>query len=122
MDYFVFDFDKHSFLVDSYLESASLAYKQERKSKDWFKWKFRDNPFGKTILACAEDKKNIVGCVAYGLQNFINSNQAKGTYTATWNGRNESGNPLTDGMYFYRMIVRTNNSNKVYTRKLILLK
>lgn len=57
-------------MIESFLHSASLAHNQPTKSKDWFLWKFRDNPFGETILACVEEEGVIVGCVAYGIQNF----------------------------------------------------
>lgn len=71
MNYFIFDYTTHSHLIDSFLESAFQAHNHPRvKTKDWFKWKFKDNPFGETILACAEDNGQIVGCVAYGVQPF----------------------------------------------------
>jgi GNAT superfamily N-acetyltransferase len=75
MRFFIFDYEQHGCLVDSFLESASKAHKQPIKTIDWFIWKFRDNPFGKTILACVEEDGKIVGCVAYGIQNFILNNK-----------------------------------------------
>lgn len=75
MNYFIFNFKEHSHLIPSFLESASLAHKHNKiKTEDWFLWKFRDNPFGETILACAEEKGKIVGCVAYGMQPFVINN------------------------------------------------
>lgn len=70
INYFIFNYSKHNHFIDSFLVSASLAHKQEKKSTDWFNWKFRDNPFGQAILACAEEDGEIVGCVAYGFQDF----------------------------------------------------
>jgi len=72
MEYFIFDFDnaQHDVLIESYLFSAALSHKEVPKCKEWFLWKFRDNPFGATILACARDNNTIVGCVAIGLHNF----------------------------------------------------
>lgn len=79
MRYFIFDYSKDAFLIDSFLESASLAHKQEQKDKNWFNWKFRDNPFGEAIMSCAEDDNKIIGCVAYGIQNFwLNGKTIKG--------------------------------------------
>lgn len=79
MKYKIFDFKCDTNYIDSFLESASLAHKEPKKTLDWFYWKFRDNPFGKTILACAEDDGKIVGCVAYGIQYFsINESRIKG--------------------------------------------
>ena len=71
MNYFIFNFKKHINLISSFLESASIAHKHNKvKTEDWFFWKFRDNPFGETILACAEEGGKIIGCVAYGMQPF----------------------------------------------------
>lgn len=71
MNYFIFDYQKNQNLIDSFLKSASIAHKEKIKSKDWFLWKFRDNPFGETILACVENEGAIVGCVALGIQDFL---------------------------------------------------
>ena len=80
MNYFIFNFKKHIHLISSFLESASIAHKHNKvKTEDWFFWKFRDNPFGETILACAEENRKIVGCVAYGMQPFLlNEGKFKG--------------------------------------------
>lgn len=53
--------------IESFLNSASLAHKQPIKTKEWFKWKFECNPYGKAILACAFDQETVAGCVALGL-------------------------------------------------------
>lgn len=75
MNYFYFDSQYHSSLIPSFLECASIAHRHNYvKSKMWFNWKFEENPFGKTILACAEEEGKIVGCVAYGMQPFILNN------------------------------------------------
>lgn len=70
MELRIFDYDKDDGYIESFLESASLAHKIPKKTKEWFEWKFKNNPFGETILACAFDNNKIIGCVAYGLQNF----------------------------------------------------
>lgn len=71
MEFFIFNYVKHNYLVDSFLESASLSHKETKKNSEWFSWKFKNNPFGETILACALDKDKIIGCVAYGIQPFL---------------------------------------------------
>lgn len=75
MNYFIFNFHEHEYLIESFLQSAALAHKEKIKTEDWFLWKFRDNPFGESILACVEDNGKIVGCVGYGLQPFIYKEQ-----------------------------------------------
>lgn len=79
MNLFLFDFNQHQDLVDSFLLSASLAHNEKIKARDWFYWKFRDNPFGESILACISENGNIIGCVALGLQDFVyEGNKIKG--------------------------------------------
>lgn len=72
MNYFIFNYTKHSHLLNSFLESVALAHNHSKiKSREWFLWKFRDNPFGESILACVEEHGKIVGGVAYGKQPFF---------------------------------------------------
>ncbi len=71
MHFFIFDYNRDDNLVDSFLSSASLSHKQKINTKEWFYWKFRDTPFGESILACAMEDNKIIGCVALGIQNFI---------------------------------------------------
>lgn len=83
MEYFVFNYDKHAHLIDSYLLSSSKSYGDKQKTREWFLWKFRDNPNGETILACASEKNEVVGCVAYALQNFLLDDvPIKGAYSS----------------------------------------
>lgn len=72
MNYFIFDYKQHSHLIGSFLKSAALAHSHSvHKNVEWFNWKFRENPFGEAILACAEENEKIIGCVAYGMQPFL---------------------------------------------------
>lgn len=71
MDLIIFDFTQDTDLVDSFLAAASLAHGEKTRTRNWFFWKFRDNPFGESILACAKINNEIVGCVAFGMQDFI---------------------------------------------------
>lgn len=75
MNYFIFDYKTDTSLISSFIESASLAHGIPQKTTEWFLWKFRDNPFGEAILACARDNNKIVGCVAYGLHFFMIENK-----------------------------------------------
>jgi GNAT superfamily N-acetyltransferase len=70
MKYFIFHFNRDVKLISSFLKSASLAHHQKLNDENWFYWKFRDNPFGESILACAIEGETIVGCVALGMQDF----------------------------------------------------
>lgn len=82
MDYFIFKYKTDEHLIDSFLESASIAHKDIIKSKEWFLWKFRDNPFGESILSCAKTDGKIIACVAFGIQDFYNDNKiVKGAFS-----------------------------------------
>ncbi|MGK4567208.1 GNAT family N-acetyltransferase [Flavobacterium sp. 3HN19-14] len=70
MEIFIFDYAKDAGFVDSFLETAALSHGEDKKSNDWFFWKFRDNPFGESVLACAKENGIIVGCVAMGMLDF----------------------------------------------------
>lgn len=76
MRFFIFDFQDDAYLIENFLKSAAIAHGHNAvKDKEWFLWKFRDNPFGETILACAEEDGEIAGCVAYGIQPFQMGNK-----------------------------------------------
>ncbi|MDI6778679.1 MAG: T9SS type A sorting domain-containing protein, partial [Bacteroidota bacterium] len=49
---------------------------------------------------------------------LVNSDQAPGTYEATWNGRNDMGLDVSSGVYFYRLKC----GNFTETKKLLLMK
>lgn len=79
MEFFIFNYEQHDYLVDSFLEAAAKTHKIPKKTKNWFYWKFKQNPFGQSILACVKDQDKIVGCVAFGMQEFIlNNKKVKG--------------------------------------------
>ncbi len=65
MKYFIYENTVHEYLVPSFLKSAALAHSEPVRSIDWFTWKFIQRPLGSTVLSCASDKDEIVGCVAF---------------------------------------------------------
>lgn len=52
--------------IASFLHSASVAHNIPQKSEAWFHWKFEKSPYGKSIIACAFEGGEVVGCVALG--------------------------------------------------------
>ncbi|CAM3324451.1 GNAT family N-acetyltransferase [Empedobacter stercoris] len=63
----IYNYREDSELINSFLESAAISHKHNKvKDEEWFNWKFRDNPYGEAILACAIDNEKIIGCVALG--------------------------------------------------------
>ena len=49
---------------------------------------------------------------------LINSDQAAGKYTVTWNGKNNQNSPVSSGIYIYKVVF----GNSVLSRKMLLLK
>lgn len=66
MEIRLWEYGKDDDKITSFLKSASLAHKIPQKSEEWFHWKFEGSPYGKTILACAFDGNEVVGCVGIG--------------------------------------------------------
>jgi len=58
------------------------------------------------------------------VKSFNVSSQSAGYNRLVWDGRNESGNPITSGVYFYRISIKSleNNETFVKTAKLMMLK
>jgi len=52
------------------------------------------------------------------IADLVDNYQNSGTYEVTWNGMNNSGEPVSSGVYFYRL--QTQNFNE--TKKLLLMK
>lgn len=63
----IWDYNNDADKIDSFLLSASLAHKIPIKSREWFRWKFEESPYGKAVLACAFDGNQVVGCVGFGM-------------------------------------------------------
>jgi flagellar hook assembly protein FlgD len=52
------------------------------------------------------------------VRTLVNSGMNAGAYTETWNGRSNAGDPVSSGVYSYKLI--TNNFSM--TKKMVLLK
>ncbi|NIM20732.1 MAG: T9SS type A sorting domain-containing protein [Candidatus Latescibacteria bacterium] len=52
------------------------------------------------------------------VRRLVNEEKPAGEYTKGWNGRNDEGNPVSSGVYFYRIVTK----NFTQTKKMILLK
>ena len=82
------------------------------------------NPFNPaTQIRFDLPNKNDVNIIIYNMLGqrvkvFSMPNTPAGTHTITWNATNQSGQPLSAGVYLYQMI----SEDFVQTRKMILLK
>ncbi|MBD3343140.1 MAG: T9SS type A sorting domain-containing protein [Candidatus Lokiarchaeota archaeon] len=52
------------------------------------------------------------------VKTLVNTEQQPGVYSVEWNARDDAGNPVTSGIYLYRLTA----GNKVLNRKMILTK
>ncbi len=88
------------------------------------------NPFNpSTTISYASPYQSSVELIIYDImgrevKSFNVSSQSAGYNRLVWNGRNESGNPITSGVYFYRISIKSleNNETFVKTAKLMMLK
>ncbi|MCD4773409.1 MAG: T9SS type A sorting domain-containing protein, partial [Bacteroidales bacterium] len=53
------------------------------------------------------------------ISNLINERQTKGKHSVIWDGKNNSGNNVSQGVYFYQLNI---DNKPVSTKKMILLK
>lgn len=67
MELRIWEYGKDDKYIMSFLDGMSKAHNEEKKSEEWFHWKFEQSPYGKAILAYAIDGVTVAGCVAYGM-------------------------------------------------------
>lgn len=53
---------------------------------------------------------------------LVDEDKLAGNYSATWDGRSDSGAPVASGIYFYKLIAEADNNAFVETKKMMLLK
>jgi hypothetical protein len=82
------------------------------------------NPFNPTTniqftVAKSENVKLVVfNILGQQVKTLVNGEMKAGSYTATWNGKDEFGTSVASGIYFYRFESKSFNS----TKKMILMK
>jgi hypothetical protein len=69
---------------------------------------------GDVTLSLYDIKGNLIKRYVQGILN-------PGTHSVQWNGRNESGNRVASGIYFYRIEVKTEEKTFMDVKKMILL-
>jgi flagellar hook assembly protein FlgD len=81
------------------------------------------NPFNSstTIRYQIESKSDvsltIINSLGENVKTLVNEIKSAGRYETVWNGKDNFGNPISSGIYFYRL--RTENGT--LTNKMILL-
>jgi FlgD Ig-like domain len=82
------------------------------------------NPFNpQTTIAFSVKERGRVRLAVYDVSGALvrtlaNEDFAAGLHTATWDGRNDAGQPVASGVYFYKLIA----GDFSHTRKMVLLK
>jgi hypothetical protein len=82
------------------------------------------NPFNpQTTIAFSLKERGTVSLKVYNVagelvRTLMNEGQDKGAHTKVWDGRNDAGQPVSSGVYFYKLV--TNNFSQ--TKKMVLLK
>jgi len=82
------------------------------------------NPFNpETEISFSLPERTQVSLVIYNMlgekvKTLVNQTMNAGTYSAHWNGKDESGNSLASGIYFYRLETESFDQ----TRKMVLMK
>ncbi len=82
------------------------------------------NPFNpETTISYSLAKDGHVNLSIYNVRGqkvktLLNSRQISGANTVTWNGKNEQGETVSGGVYFYKL----QTENQALTRKMLLLK
>ena len=82
------------------------------------------NPFNpETTIQFSLSSNSDVSLVIYNalgqqVRNLYSGNVQPGTHRYTWNGTNDAGNPVTSGVYFYKL----NVDNQSSVRKMVLMR
>jgi len=61
---------------------------------------------------------NIIG---QNVVTLVSKRQSAGLYQVEWNGINQNNNKVTNGIYFYRIAIKSQHQNKVITRKMMIM-
>ncbi|NQU05519.1 MAG: T9SS type A sorting domain-containing protein [Calditrichaeota bacterium] len=82
------------------------------------------NPFNpSTTINYSISKIGLVSIIIYNelgqvVRELVNEEQTAGNYSIVWDGRNNSGNTIASGIYFYQMQL----GSKLSAKKMLLLK
>ena len=82
------------------------------------------NPFNpETTIAFSVPAAGLTTLKIYNLKGqvvrtLVNDTREAGNHNVVWNGKDDKGNSVSSGMYFYRV----NNNDKSITRKMLLAK
>jgi flagellar hook assembly protein FlgD len=82
------------------------------------------NPFNPStsieyyIPSTSDVKVEIYNLLGSKITSLFEGKQSAGSHTLTWNGKDQSGNPVASGIYFYKL----STPNFSETKKMMLMK
>jgi serine protease len=82
------------------------------------------NPFNPTtnitysLTASADVELVVINVLGQQIRTLVNEYQSAGAHSVVWDGRDQGGNQVASGIYFYRMI----SDGSVDTKKMLLMK
>jgi hypothetical protein len=88
------------------------------------------NPFnpgttiGYTLPAKSSVEITIVDLTGHAIRSFVFNSQSAGYQNAAWDGKNDTGNPVSSGIYIIRLRATSLEDGKVFdgSKKMVLLK
>ncbi len=113
-----------TYIYSTTVNIASATKFQEKFPNNYKLNQNYPNPFNPTtnieyeISQPENIKINIYDVTGRLVKELVNENKNSGKYTATWNGRDNFGNVVASGSYFYQII----SGDFVQAKKMILLK
>lgn len=114
-------------LVDKIMENAPLDVVEQVDGtlpKKFELYQNYPNPFNPSttirydLPTRSHVRLQIFNLLGQDVTTLVNTTQSAGSYKAEWNGRDQNGQPVASGVYFYRLTI----DNKSYSRKMVLLK
>jgi hypothetical protein len=92
-----------------YTNSLAQNYPNPFNPSTTIKYSIKDNAYVSLKIY------NVAGQL---VRTLVNSDMKAGAYTETWKGLNNSGNPVSSGVYFYKLVTKDFSM----TKKMVLLK
>jgi len=126
-DSFAYIFPAHSVTAMELIEKGTSIEDQKDISKPSTAYLFQNypNPFNsKTIIsyqlpAKADVSLKIFNILGREVRTLVNKKQSKGSHSVVWDGKNELGEYVGSGIYFYRLEAGNDFSQ---TKKLLILR
>ncbi len=103
---------------------TNVAENDRQSPNDFILYQNYPNPFNSDtkiryqLAAAVKVRLSVYNLVGQKIRTLVNSKQQAGNYSITWDGRDDAGNPVASGLYFYRF----ESEKLVKTSKMLLLR